>query len=103
MLLTWEVDMVMITRLCPFIICCGVLILTSSARSVGADGAPAIQPAAKSKRLTPYPHPIGAGVLGLAAGSTDVVVADVLETHPRKAIEGARDTTRLKVVDSLMG
>ena len=37
------------------------------------------------------------------AASTDVVVVEVLETKPRKAIEGARDTVRLKVVRSLKG
>ena len=95
--------MLMIKPFWLLTICCGVLIFTSLAKSAGADGAPATKPVAKSKRLTPYPYPIGAGVLGLAAGSTDVVVADVLETNPSKAIEGARDTTRLKVVDVLMG
>jgi hypothetical protein len=103
MLLNWGVDMVMIPRIGPFIICCGVLLFTLSGKSFGADGAPATQPVARLRPLNPYPYPIGAGVLGLAAGSTDVVVADVLETNPRKAIEGARDTTRLKVVDTLMG
>jgi hypothetical protein len=71
--------------------------------AVGADIAASTQPAEPWRRLKSYPHRIGAGVLGLAAGSTDVVVADVLETNPRKAIEGARDTVRLKLVDVLMG
>ncbi len=97
--------MVTISRSGLLIVCYAVLFLLSPAKTDGADAdsAPATQPAAKSKRLTPYSHPIGAGVLGLAAGSTDVVVADVLETNPRKAIEGARDTVKLKVVDVLMG
>jgi hypothetical protein len=37
------------------------------------------------------------------AASTDVVVVEVLETKPRQAIEGARDTVQLKVVRSLKG
>ena len=43
------------------------------------------------------------GIRALAAASTDVIVVDVLETSPRKAIEGTRDTVRLKVVRTLLG
>lgn len=43
------------------------------------------------------------GVQGLAVASTDVAVVEVLETNPRRAIEGARDTVRLKVARTLHG
>lgn len=57
----------------------------------------------KSEWSAPYPYPIGAGIQGLAAGSTDIIVADVIEANPRPAIEGARDNAKLKVVQVLMG
>lgn len=43
------------------------------------------------------------GLNGVANASTDIVVAEVLETSPRKAIEGARDTATFKVVRTLKG
>ena len=45
----------------------------------------------------------GPGVQALIASSTDILIADVLETSPRRAVEGARDTVKLKVVRSLLG
>lgn len=45
-------------------------------------------------------HP---AVQALVAHSTDVIVAEVLSTNPRKALEGARDTVQLKVRQSLKG
>jgi hypothetical protein len=43
------------------------------------------------------------GLKAVADASTDIVVAEVLDTKPSKAIEGARDTARLKVVRALKG
>lgn len=43
------------------------------------------------------------GLKAVADASTDIVVAEVLESTPRKAIEGARDTAQLKVVRTLKG
>ena len=65
--------------------------------------ATASEPAPQSKWPAPYPYPIGAGFQGLASGSTAVVVADVLETNPEMAMEGARDNMKMKVVQVLMG
>jgi hypothetical protein len=49
------------------------------------------------------PTSISPGIQTLVTFSTDVVVADVLETNPSKAMEGARDTVKLKVVRTLLG
>ena len=43
------------------------------------------------------------GLKATADSSTDIIVAEVLETNPCKAIEGARDTVQLKVVRTLKG
>jgi hypothetical protein len=43
------------------------------------------------------------GLKAVADTSTDSVVAEVLTTQPRKAMEGARDTARFKVVRTLKG
>jgi len=43
------------------------------------------------------------GLKAVADASTDIVVAEVLDTKPRKAIEGARDTVQLKVIRALKG
>ena len=45
----------------------------------------------------------GPGIQAMVAASTDIIIADVLETNPHKAIEGARDTVKLKVVRTLLG
>lgn len=45
-------------------------------------------------------HP---AVQALVAHSTDIIVAEVLSTNPRKALEGARDTVQLKVRQRLKG
>lgn len=39
----------------------------------------------------------------LVDNSTNIVIADVLSTNPRDAIEGARDTAEFRVVSSLKG
>jgi hypothetical protein len=49
------------------------------------------------------PVPVGPGIQALASASTDIIVADVVETNPSKAEEGARDTVKLKVVRTLLG
>jgi len=43
------------------------------------------------------------GVEALVKASSDIVVVEVKSTQPRKAIEGARDTAELKVLESLKG
>lgn len=43
------------------------------------------------------------GLKAVADASTDIVVAEVLDTKPRKAKEGARDTAQLKVIRALKG
>jgi hypothetical protein len=43
------------------------------------------------------------GLKAVADSSTDIVVAEVLDTKPRKAIEGARDSAQLKVLRALKG
>ena len=43
------------------------------------------------------------GLKAVADASTDIVVAEVLDTKPCKAIEGARDTAQLKVIRALKG
>jgi hypothetical protein len=57
-------------------------------------------PPAKPMQQT---RPVGPGIQALAAASTDVVVVEVLKTSPQRAMEGARDTVRLKVVRTLLG
>ena len=47
--------------------------------------------------------PISPGIQALASESTDIIVADVLETNPHEAMEGARDTVKLKVIRTLFG
>ena len=48
-------------------------------------------------------QPSNPGLKATADSSTDIIVAKVLDTNPRKAIEGARDTVQLKVVRTLKG
>ena len=43
------------------------------------------------------------GLKATADSSTDIIVAEVLDTNPSKAMEGARDTVELKVVRTLKG
>ena len=43
------------------------------------------------------------GLKAVADSSTDIAVVEVLDSKPRKAIEGARDTAQLKVVRTLKG
>jgi hypothetical protein len=43
------------------------------------------------------------GIKAVADSSTDIVVAEVLESTPSKAEEGARDTAQLKVTRTLKG
>jgi len=97
------VAIVTLTRLYHPIAFAGLVFCTLFTICARADVTATTQPGSKATRLTVYPHPIGAGVLGLAAGSTDVIIAEVLETNPREAIEGARDNMKLKVVRLLMG
>jgi hypothetical protein len=47
-----------------------------------------------------YPNP---GLKAIADSSTDIVVAEVLDSKPSKAPEGARDTARFKVIRTLKG
>jgi hypothetical protein len=59
----------------------------------------------KTREKPPEERPvlISPGIQALVALSTDIVVADVVETHPRRAIEGARDNVKLKVIRNLLG
>jgi RNA polymerase sigma factor (sigma-70 family) len=59
----------------------------------------------KEKVKTPVKQsiPIGPAIQALVAASTDIIIADVEETNPRRAMEGARDTVKLKVIRSLLG
>ena len=66
--------------------------------TVGADSPENKPLSTQTKWPALYPYPIGAGIQGLASNSTDIIVADVLETHPRKALEGASDNLKIKVV-----
>lgn len=43
------------------------------------------------------------GLKAVADSSTDIAVMEVLDSKPRKAMEGARDTAQLKVVRTLKG
>jgi hypothetical protein len=43
------------------------------------------------------------GLKAVADASTDIVVAEVLDSKPRRAIEGARDTAQFKVIRTLKG
>ncbi len=90
-------------RLAKCGVCAALAFGACLAQPDGASAAQHTAPAPQSKWPAPYPYPIGAGLQGLASGSTAVVVADVLETNPCKAIEGARDNVKLKVVRVLMG
>lgn len=56
----------------------------------------------KPKKKVEHAGPISPGIQALAAASTDIIVADVVDTNPTKAIEGARDTVKLKVVETLL-
>jgi hypothetical protein len=43
------------------------------------------------------------GIKAVADSSSDIVVVEVLESKPSKAIEGARDTAQMKVIRTLKG
>ena len=51
----------------------------------------------------PAADEVNPGLRAVVAASTDIVVVEVLETTPRQAIEGARDTAKFKVVHSIKG
>ena len=55
------------------------------------------------KKQPVVPTRLEPGIAALAGASTDVIIAEVLETNPRQAIEGGRDTVKLKVVKTLLG
>ena len=55
---------------------------------------------AVSDRARGDPNP---GLKAVADSSTDIAVLEVLDSKPRKAIEGARDTAQFKVVRTLKG
>ena len=76
------------------------LILAASAEPLGR---PAVPGEEKEKKPVGRTLTAGPGIQALVASSTDIIIADVLETSPGKAIEGARDTVKLKVVRTLLG
>jgi hypothetical protein len=51
----------------------------------------------------PVPTADAPGVRALVEASTDVAVVEVKSTKPTKAIEGARDTAQLEVIQTLKG
>jgi hypothetical protein len=55
------------------------------------------------KQKVEHKGPVSPGIQALAAASTDIIVADVVDTNPTKAKEGARDTVKLKVVETMLG
>jgi hypothetical protein len=57
----------------------------------------------KQKRKVEHTGPVSPAIQALVAASTDIIVADVVETNPTKAEEGARDTVKLKVVRTMLG
>ncbi len=59
----------------------------------------------KEKEKTPVKQsiPISPGIQAIVAASTDIIIADVVETNPGRAMEGARDTVKLKVIRTLLG
>jgi RNA polymerase sigma factor (sigma-70 family) len=57
----------------------------------------------KEKKPVEGSLPINPGIQALVAASTDVIIADVVDTNPNRAMEGARDTVKLKVVRTLLG
>jgi hypothetical protein len=57
----------------------------------------------QEKKPVERPIPVSPAIQALVAASTDVIIADVVETNPSKAEEGARDTVKLKVVRTLLG
>ena len=81
--------------------------LTSHAASAQARPEPQTAKAApievRPKKKVEHHGPISPGIQALATASTDIIIADVVDTNPRKAMEGARDTVKLKVVKTLLG
>ena len=75
------------------------------AGSADPPAPPAPPPAEERAKEKPVerPVPVGPGIQAMASASTDIIIADVLETNPSKAQEGARDTVQLKVVRTLLG
>ena len=57
----------------------------------------------KPKKKVEHNGPISPAIQALATASTDIIIADVVDTNPTKAEEGARDTVKLKVVKTLLG
>lgn len=90
----------------------GVLVVAGGfGPGIGNGGQPAKQPPAIADAPAPKPAPEAVagsdsadpGIQAMALSSTDIIIADVLETNPSKAEEGARDTVKLKVVRTLLG
>lgn len=88
-------------RIAPFVaLVAGLALVAADPRT---PAKPPMQPDGKEAKPVSQTRAASPGVQALAAASTDVVVVDVLDTNPRRAIEGARDTVRLKVVRALLG
>ncbi|HBI45989.1 MAG TPA: hypothetical protein DDY78_24500 [Planctomycetales bacterium] len=87
----------------------GVGVLGSQQQEPKAEPPPPVGRAAEQpnkerpKKKVEHHGPISPGIQALATASTDIIIADVVDTNPRKAIEGARDTVKLKVVKTLLG
>jgi hypothetical protein len=101
------------TRLAPFgalvaglALAAGTVFVFAAPTDRPTTGEPPMQPEgkeAKHEKSVPQSRPAAPGIQALAAASTDIVVVDVLETNPSKAVEGARDTVRLAVARTLLG
>jgi RNA polymerase sigma factor (sigma-70 family) len=87
----------------------GVGVLGSQQQEPKADPPPPVgrpteqPPDEKPRKKVEHNGPISPGIQALATASTDIIIADVVDTNPTKAMEGARDTVKLKVVKTLLG
>lgn len=89
------------TATIAFAIASGAAVTPSAATDPTGNPAPLSEVKVKKppeRAITASP-----GIQALADASTDIIIGDVLETAPRKAGEGARDTVKLKVVRTLFG
>jgi hypothetical protein len=81
----------------------GLVLAIAATAGPPAPPKPAAQNEIGERRPTGRSVTISPGIQTLASASTDIVIADVVETNPTKAVEGARDTVKLKVIRTLLG
>jgi hypothetical protein len=81
-----------------------VLVLATIADALAQEKQqPKLKVEKQKTKVVEYKGPVSPGIQALASASTDIIVADVVETNPHKAMEGARDTVKLKVVRTMLG